>query len=261
MDLFLIIGVALGFITVIVGTTLKAGSPLLLLNPAAAVIIFVGTFAAVMNAFPRKEFMDIPKIVGATFSDKAEDNPVEIINQIAEMSQTARKDGLLSLEGTMQNMENRLMKKGLGMVVDGIEQEYIREVLNIEIESMEDRHRAAASVFSQAGSYAPTLGVLGAVIGLMGALQSLDDTSKLGGLISAAFVATIYGIFTGYVICHPIANRLKRKSHEEATTMRIIVEGILSIQAGENPRSIEIKLLGMLPPKERTASEEEGGGE
>jgi chemotaxis protein MotA len=115
---------------------------------------------------------------------------------------------------------------------------------------MEERHRAGAAVFSCAGSYAPTLGVLGAVIGLIGALGNLKDTERLGHMISAAFVATLYGIFLGYVICHPISSRLKRKSAEEVDNMRIALEGILSIQAGENPRSIRTKLIGMLDPKE-----------
>ncbi len=256
MDLFLVIGVIVGALAIVVGMIVKGADVLVLLNPAAAIIIIIGTMAAVMNSFPRKEFFKIPKIAGVLFRERKKEDPAAIIEQIAELSQTARRDGLLSLESVIQNIDNKFMKKGLSMVIDGIEQEYITEVLNSEIDSMEERHRAGASIFSTAGGAAPTLGVLGAVIGLIGALGNLNDTEKLGHMIAAAFVATLYGIFFGYVICHPFASRLKRKSHEEISTLRIMLEGILSIQAGENPKSIILKLSGMLEPKERQKLEQ-----
>lgn len=255
MDIFLVIGVITGFLAVVVGMIVKGADVTVLLNPAAAIIILVGTAAAVMNSFPKKEFLNIPKVFGALFKEKAKEDPVETVKQIVEMSQRTRRDGLLSLESTIQGLENKFMKKGLEMVVDGLEPELINEVLNIEIESLENRHRLGASIFTTAGSAAPTLGVLGAVIGLIGALGNLNDTEKLGHMISAAFVATLYGIFIGYVACHPFASRLKRKSHEEVSNMYIILEGILAIQAGNNPKSIERKLLGMLEPKERAKIE------
>lgn len=261
MDIFLIIGIVTGLLAVIVGMIVKGANVAVLLNPAAAIIILVGTAAAVMNSFPKKEFLNIGKVFGALFSEKSKQEPAEVIKQIVEMSQATRKNGLLSLEGTIQGLENKFMKKGLEMVVDGLEPDLIREVLEIEIGSMEERHRLGASIFTSAGGAAPTLGVLGAVIGLIGALGNLNDTEKLGHMISAAFVATLYGIFVGYVICHPFASRLKRKSHEEISNMNIMLEGILAIQAGNNPKSIERKLVGMLEPKEREkieASSNEG---
>lgn len=251
MDIFLIIGIITGLLSVIVGMYVKGADVAVLLNPAAAIIIFVGTTAAVMNSFPKKDFLNISKVTKALFRQQEYDNSGAIINQIIEMAQLARKEGLLSLEQNMNNIKNEFMKKGLSMVVDGIEHEYIKDVLGIEIESMEDRHRVGASIFTTAGGAAPTLGVLGAVIGLIGALGNLNDTEKLGHMIAAAFVATLYGIFLGYVICHPFASRLKRKSHEEISIMNIVLEGVLSIQAGENPKSIETKLVGMLEPEER----------
>lgn len=256
MDIFLLIGIVVGLMTVVVGMIVKGADISVLANPAAAIIIIIGTIAAVMNSFPKKDFLRIPKIFGVLFREKKSENLTAIIEQLADLSQTARRDGLLSLESVIQNIDNKFMKKGLGMVVDGIEQEYITEVLNSEIESMEERHRIGASVFSTAGGAAPTLGVLGAVIGLIGALGNLNDVEKLGHMIAAAFVATLYGIFLGYVVCHPFASRLKRKSNEEINTMRIILEGILSIQAGENPKSIILKLSGMVEPKERTKLEQ-----
>ena len=173
------------------------------------------------------------------------------------MAQTTRRDGLLSLESTINGLENKFLKKGLEMVVDGLEPDLIKEVLEIEIESMEERHRLGISAFSTAGGTAPTLGVLGAVIGLIGALGNLNNIELLGESICSAFVATVYGIFTGYVLFHPFASRLKRKSAEEVINMVIMLEGILAIQAGNNPKSIERKLVGMLGPKQRIKLEKD----
>jgi chemotaxis protein MotA len=190
------------------------------------------------------------------FRGKSADDPAVIIQEIIEMSQETRKNGLLSLESKVQAMDNEFMKHGLSMVVDGVEPDYIREVLTFEIESMEDRHRGGALIFTTAGGAAPTLGVLGAVIGLIGALGNLNDTEKLAHMIAAAFVATLYGIFLGYVICHPFASRLKRKSHDEIEIMNIMLEGILAIQEGKNPKTIQSKLVSMLKPKDRKKFEE-----
>jgi chemotaxis protein MotA len=256
MDIFLILGIIGGFVVVVVAMLLKGASVAILISGEAMMVILVGTLLAIMNSFPRKEFLKIPKIFGVLFNDKSKQDPSEIITQLVEMSQQTRKDGLLSLESTVQNLDDKFMKKGLEMVVDGLEPDLIREVLEIEIESLEERHRLGAAVFTTAGSTAPTLGVLGAVIGLIGALGNLNDITKLGESISSAFVATVYGIFTGYVIWHPFANRLKRKSLEEVSNMHIMLEGILAIQAGNNPKSIERKLVGMLDPKQRVKFEE-----
>ncbi|HOP74528.1 MAG TPA: flagellar motor stator protein MotA [Bacillota bacterium] len=256
MDIFLVIGLITGGLAVVVGMHVKGADIAILLNPAAAIIILIGTTAAVMNSFPKKEFLNIPKIIRALFVEKGKQDSIAVVDYIVNVAQQARKEGLLSLEAGLKNIDNRFLKKGLSMVIDGMDPNYIKAALELEIDSMEERHRAGAAIFSAAGSYAPTLGVLGAVVGLIGALGNLEDTEKLGHMIAAAFVATLYGIFVGYVVCHPIASRLKRKSHEEINMMHIITEGVLSVQAGENPRSIKMKLAGMLEPAERTKAEE-----
>lgn len=256
MDIFLIIGIATGLTAVVGGMYLKGANVAVLLNPAAAVIILVGTTAAVMNSFPKSDFLKIPKVTKVLFREKTKEDPSTIISKIGELSQKARKEGLLALEQDAQNIEDPFMQKALGMVVDGMENEYISEVLSREIDATEERHRLGASIFTTAGGAAPTLGVLGAVVGLIGALGNLNDVEKLGHMIAAAFVATLYGIFIGYVICHPFASRLKRKSHEELSNMRLVVEGILSIQSGESPQSIKTKLDGLLEPEHRNKPEE-----
>lgn len=256
MDIFLIMGLIGGAIIVVAAMLEKGASLAVLLSAEAMLVIIGGTIVALLNSFPKGEFTKIPKIFGILFSGKGQQDPAEIIVQLVEMSQTTRRDGLLSLEGTIQGLENKFMKKGLEMVVDGLEPDLIKEVLEIEIESMEERHRLGATVFSSAGGTAPTLGVLGAVIGLIGALGNLNDIVKLGESIKSAFVATVYGIFFGYVVFHPFSSRLKRKSLEEMHSMNIMLEGILAIQAGNNPKSIERKLVGMLPPKDRARFDE-----
>lgn len=256
MDIFLVIGIVVGLAAVLSGLLMKGASIAILLSGEAIMVILVGTVAALMNSFPRKEFLNIPKLFGVIFGDKNKEDPVEIIKEIIELAQLTRKNGLLSLESKTQEMSSPFMKQGLEMVVDGVEPEYIRQVLEDDIESMEERHRVGASIFTTAGGTSPTLGVLGAVIGLIGALGNLSDTEKLGESISAAFVATLYGIFFGYVVWHPFATRLKRKSHEEVSNKMLMLEGILAIQEGKNPKTIQTKLLSMLKPKDRKRFEE-----
>ena len=256
MDIFLVMGLIGGFVIVVAAMIEKGASLSVLLSLEAIMVILGGTVIGLMNSFPKGEFVKLGKVFKVLFNNKGQQDPSEIIMQLVEMAQTTRRDGLLSLESTINGLENKFLKKGLEMVVDGLEPDLIKEVLEIEIESMEERHRLGITAFSSAGGTAPTLGVLGAVIGLIGALGNLNDIEKLGESICSAFVATVYGIFTGYLIWHPFSNRLKRKSLEEVTSMNIMLEGILAIQAGNNPKSIERKLVGMIEPSKRARFDE-----
>jgi chemotaxis protein MotA len=255
MDILSVSGVIIGLLSVVIGMIVKGANVLVLLNPAAAIIIFVGTTAALMNSFPMHDFVKIPKLLGIVFTNRKSVETHQILEEIVTMAELSRREGLLSLEKKIAELDNEFLKKGLSMVIDGVDSETIKNMLFTELEAMESRHRVGASVFTSAGSYAPTLGVLGAVIGLIGALGNLNDIEKLGTMIAAAFVATLYGIFLGYVICHPFATRLKRKSHEEVEINTLIIEGLLSLQAGENPKIIKIKLSGLLPPDKREKEE------
>ncbi|MEG0640982.1 MAG: flagellar motor stator protein MotA [Clostridium sp.] len=256
MDIFLIIGLIGGFLSVIVGMLVKGADVAILLNPAAAIIICVGTMASVMNSFPKSDFLNIPKLLGVLFKNKTNYDPVSLITQMVDIAKETRRNGLLSLESFTETMDNTFMKTALELIMDGMDPQYVKEVLSDQIAYTEDRHRTGAMIFSTAGSSAPTLGVLGAVVGLIGALGNLNDTVKLSHMIAAAFVATLYGIFIGYVVCHPFASRLKRKSQVEINNMYIILEGSLAIQAGINPKSIEIKLMTMLKLEDRRRLEQ-----
>lgn len=245
----------MGFISVIVGMIVKGADAMVLLNPAAAIIIGVGTLAALVNSYPKKDIKRLPKIIGVLFKSKESDKPEDLVESIMGLAQKARQEGVLALETTVDSLENPFLKNGMEMVVDGVNAEQIQEVLLNEINALEERHRVGSAMFKTAGSSAPTLGVLGAVIGLIGALGNLNDVNALGHMISAAFVATLYGIFFGYVLFIPFGSRLVRKSESEIKNMLITVEGVLAIQAGHNPNTIERKLMGMLDPNEKAGKD------
>jgi chemotaxis protein MotA len=251
MDKSSIIGVILAIIAVGVGMVFKGVSPSALVNPAAILIIIVGTVAAVTIAFPSNELKKVPKLFGILFKEKETVDLASLIRLFSEWAQLARKEGLLALEAKTSEIDDEFLKNGLSLAVDGQSADYIRDVLTEEVEAMEERHLSSAAIFTQAGTYAPTLGVLGAVVGLIAALSHMDNTEELGKAISAAFVATLLGIFTGYVLWHPFANKLKRKSKQEAKVKYMMIEGILSILEGEAPRVIEQKLASYLPAGER----------
>lgn len=251
MDKTSIIGIILGIIAVGVGMYFKGVSPSVLINPAAFFIIIVGTAASVTIAFPTRDIKRLPKLFRVIFKEQKIPTIEELIPLFVEWANIARREGLLALEAKVAEIEDPFLRNGLSLAIDGQTQDFIRDVMSEEIAAMEERHQANAAIFTQAGTYAPTLGVLGAVVGLIAALGNMDNVSELGRAISAAFVATLMGIFTGYVLWHPFANKLKRKSKEEAKVKEVMIEGVLSILEGQAPRAIEQKLASYLPENER----------
>ena len=260
MDIASLVGIILAFVSLLLGMFLKGVGPDALLNPAAILIIIFGTMAAVIIAFPMKELKRVPKLFGKLFKETKLANDIEIIRMFSQWADLARREGLLALESKAAEIEDPFLKNGLTLAIDGQNADYIRDVLTEEVHAMEDRHASGALVFSQAGTYAPTLGVLGAVVGLIAALKNMSDIEKLGPAISAAFVATLLGIFTGYVLWHPFANKLKRKSALEVKQKMMMIEGILSVLEGEAPRVIEQKLASYLSMDERKQITESGAG-
>ncbi|MNL11514.1 Chemotaxis protein PomA [compost metagenome] len=168
-----------------------------------------------------------------------------------EWASITRREGLLALESKVEEIDDDFLRGGMRMIIDGNDQEFVSDVLAEDIAATEERHRAGALIFSQAGMYAPTLGVLGAVIGLIAALADMTDMEKLGHAIAGAFVATMLGIFSGYVLWHPISNKLKRISKREIEIRLMMVEGLLSIQSGVSTIAIQQKLAVFLTPTER----------
>lgn len=261
MDLSTVIGLVLGFVALLVGMVMKGVALKSLLNLAAILIIIAGTIASVVIAFPMNELKRVPKLFGIIFKEQKLASDADIIRMFSSWADVARREGLLSLEAKTDDIKDPFLKNGLGLAIDGQNADYIRDVLSEEVDAMEDRHAAGALIFSQAGTYAPTLGVLGAVVGLIAALGDLSDIDALGTAISAAFVATLLGIFTGYVLWHPFANKLKRKSADEVRQKTMMIEGVLSVLEGEAPRVIEQKLASYLSAEERRklADKNDGG--
>ncbi|MGN1400352.1 MAG: flagellar motor stator protein MotA [Bacillus sp. (in: firmicutes)] len=251
MDKTSFLGIILGIAAIGAGIMMKGVTLTSLFVPAAILIIVLGTIAAVLTAFPYSEIKRVPKLFGVLFKEKELVAPEELIATFSEWAMIARKEGLLALESVSDDVEDPFLRNGLNLAVEGQSAEYIRDILTEEIDAMEERHLAGAAIFSQAGTYAPSLGVLGAVVGLISALGNMESTNELGTAISAAFVATLLGIYSGYVLWHPFANKLKRKSLQEVKIKTMMIEGVLSIIEGEAPRTIEQKLTSYLPARER----------
>ncbi|OPA73501.1 flagellar motor protein MotA [Paenibacillus selenitireducens] len=263
MEKSTILGLILGVAAVGVGMVLKGAPISALYNPAAIMIILVGTAASVCVAFPMSELKKIPKLFGIAFKQQQLISRSELIGLFTDWASITRREGLLALETKVEEIEDDFMRNGMRMIIDGNDQDFVRDVLMENINATETRHRAGALIFSQAGMYAPTLGVLGAVIGLIAALADMSSMEKLTHAIAAAFVATLLGIFTGYVIWHPLSNKLKRISEREIQVRLMMVEGLLSIQSGVSTIAISQKLAVFLTPVERAKLEEKeaSGGE
>jgi len=245
MDILSLVGTVLAFVAIIGGSILKGSGVKALLGAAAFVIVVVGTFAAIFVQTPLGTFMRALKIIGWVFKPPAM-NPNATIGKIVEWSNIARKQGLLGLESAVEVEKDQFMRKGLQALVDGGEPEAIRNLLEIELEVREHADTAAAKVFEGMGIYSPTLGIIGAVMGLMSVMQNLNDPSKLGHGIAAAFIATIYGIALANLFFLPMAAKLKAVVHGQTQVRQMCIEGIISIAQGENPRNIEAKLKSYL---------------
>lgn len=243
MDIFSIAGVALAFFALIIGSILKGAGLKGLLGSAAFVIVFLGTLASVLIHTPMPVFKRAFKIFPWLFKPPAAD-PGTLIAKIVGWSRTARKEGLLGLEASVEEEEDPFVKKGLQLLVDGGEPEGIRNILEVEIDTSEEFDTAAAKTWEAMGIYAPTLGIVGAVLGLMAVMGNLSDPSKLGPGIAAAFTATIYGIGLANLFFLPFGNKLKSVVKEQSKIREMVVEGLVSIAQGENPRNIETRLQG-----------------
>lgn len=251
MELTTLLGVAVGFLAVIGAMIFKGISFTVFLNPAAFFVIFVGTAATILNSFPGENLKSLGALFKILFTKPKNITEKEVIDLMADLSETAKREGLLALEKKVEEIPDPFVKKGIRMVIDGTEGDIIEEILSMEITAMEKRHELNASIFSSAGMYAPTLGVLGAVFGLIAAMAHIDDTEKMAEAIAAAFIATILGIFTGYVWWNPFAKKLKVKSQKEVAVKEMVIVGLMSIQNGDAPFMLKEKLLATLSAKQQ----------
>jgi len=245
MDFLTVIGAIMALGAIIGGNLLEGGHVGSLLQLTACVIVLGGTIGAIMVQTPLPIFLrSLKLVIWMIFPPKLAQG--EAIEKIVNWSNVARKEGLLGLEPLTETEPEPFSRKGLQLLVDGSEPETIRSILEVELESQEHSDTQAAKVYEGMGGYAPTIGIIGAVMGLIHVMNNLADPSKLGAGIAVAFVATIYGVGSANIFFLPMGNKLKSYIHKQSKFREMIIEGIISIAEGENPRNIETKLKGYM---------------
>lgn len=245
MDILTLIGVVAALGAIVGGNILEGGHTSSLMQLTAFIIVMGGTLGAIMVQSQMPIFLRAMKLtVWLVFPPRLA--PREAIDKIIGWSNIARKEGLLGLEAVTESESDLFARKGLQLLVDGSEPDAIRNILEVELSTKEHTDLQAAKVFEGMGGYAPTVGILGAVMGLIHVMNNLSDPSKLGSGIAVAFVATIYGVGLANMFFLPMANKLKALIHDQTKFREMMIEGIAAIAEGENPRNIEIKLLGYI---------------
>ncbi|MDD6490848.1 MAG: MotA/TolQ/ExbB proton channel family protein [Firmicutes bacterium] len=260
MDLASILGLVLCFAMCIYGIIDNAGIENIgrYLDLPSAIITFGGSFFAVMASYSMADFLGGLKSFTLIFKAPSSDVRA-MIQKIIDLSNVARKEGLLSLEEAAGDLDDEFMKKGILLIVDGTDPELVRGIMETELVSTEDRHKNKISFWETLGSMGPAWGMIGTLIGLVNMLYEMDDPSSIGPSMAVALITTLYGSLLANWICAPVAAKLKANNSTEIMIKEIMIEGLLSIQAGENPRVIEEKLKSFLAPGDRIT--QDGGGE
>ena len=262
MDIATVAGLVLGLVGVFGGAVLDGTNIGALIQGAAFVIIFFGTFGATLMSFPMDNMKEFFPILRKAFQ-RQELDPGAIVTQLVGFAAKARREGLLGLEEEAEAIQDPFMKKGLQLVVDGTDIEMIRNIMETDIAFLEARHKVGEAIFGTFGGFAPTLGIIGTVLGLVHALSAFAsgeaDPVALVGAIATAFIATFYGISFANLIFLPISFKLKQNNQQEVLLREVMLEGILAISAGDNPRIVEEKLKAFLPPKLKVNLEAQKG--
>jgi len=250
VDIATIIGivVAFGLVIFAIGSGLPSFN-----DPPSMMIVIGGTCGVLLVGYPLSKCLSIIGVVMKTFMYKI-DAGADIIAKLVELAQTVRKDGILALESEVGSIKNEFMSKGLQMAIDGQEPAAIEDILYMEMDKIAERHTVGADMFTALGTYAPSMGMIGTLVGLVLMLQNMSDPSSIGPSMSIALLTTFYGALLANILFLPMSGKLKTRSKEELLIHEIILVGIQSLVAGENPRVMEQKLLGYLPPKERKSS-------
>ena len=245
MDKISVLGLLFGIVAIVGGQLLEGGHIASLSQPTALLIVLGGTMGAVMLQSPYATFIRGVRMVRWIWYPPVVNN-LQLIKQVSNWSQVSRREGLLALEGVINQLKDDFSRKGLQLLVDGAEPERLREVLEVEISTFEDEMKLSARIWEAAGGYSPTIGILGAVMGLIQVMENLSDPSKLGAGIAVAFVATIYGVGLANLVFLPMANKLKAHINRLIVQREMIVDGLVGIANGDNPRIIESRLQGYI---------------
>ncbi|MEB3328544.1 MAG: motility protein A [Candidatus Sericytochromatia bacterium] len=256
MEITTALGLLVGFGSMIIAHIWENGwnfwAVLSLLNPSAALIVLGGTLGCALLGFPMHELKNLPKAMGMSFKKNGFEE-TELVNKLVKFAEKARREGLLSLESEVQAAGDPFLQKGIQLVADGLDQDTIREMLETEIDFLAARHAVPAAILDGLGGFAPTMGIIGTVMGLISLLGNLGGSiEQMGAGIAVAFTATLYGVWTANLLWLPMAQKLKRRSEEEVHVREIMIAGIISIQAGDNPQIVEEKLKSFLSPSHRT---------
>jgi chemotaxis protein MotA len=249
------IGIGIAVAGLLMGAMMDGTQIPAFINIPAMLVVLGGTLGVTMAGTSMEQIKLIPKLYKLAFSPP-EHNLRERVQLLVKFAEMARREGLLALDDELQNVEDEFTRKGMQLVVDGTDPELVAQILEIELESMAARHAKGAQPFEKAGGFAPTLGITGTVMGLVHVLENLSRPATLGPSISSAFIATLYGVGSANVIFLPVANKLKFLSSVEQELGYLTIEGILAIQAGDNPRVVESKLMSYVAPEERAVEGE-----
>ncbi len=243
MDKSSLLGVTVAIGGILLGLILEGGRIAQIIQPTAAIIVFGGTLGAVMIQFPLRVVFAATRRLGQVFVDNSID-PNALIREIVGYAQKARKEGIISLDNELESIQDPFLKKSLMLAVDGTEPQEIRKIMELELDNQSEHEEHLPRVFESAGGFAPTIGIIGAVLGLIQVMQHLDDITEVGRGIAVAFVATIYGVGSANLFFLPASGKIKIRIRQEQIRREMMLEGVISILEGMNPRMLETKLLG-----------------
>ena len=248
------IGIAAAFCGLLLGALMEGSAIGAFFNVPAALIVLGGTFGVTLAATSMEAMRRIPALYRRAMSSERPDLAGRV-EQMVSLADRARRDGLLALESEIDELDDDFTRKGLQLVVDGTEPELVLQVMENEIDGSSARHAIGRAVFEKAGGFAPTMGIIGTVMGLVHVLENLDAPETLGPAISGAFIATLYGVASANVVFLPVASKLRQISDAEMALRELTIEGVLAIQAGDNPRIVADKLMAFVPPEERRSAQ------
>jgi chemotaxis protein MotA len=252
MDIATLVGIVSAF-SLVLTAIMMGGSLILFLNIPSMMIVIGGTLGASMINYPLPDILNVFKVVKHAFFHKKK-TPQGLIGEFVALAGTARREGILALETGINDVKDEFMKKGLQLSIDGLEPTAIREILNTEVVNIQDRHKLGSEIFTTFGTFAPALGMIGTLIGLVQMLQTMNDPSTIGPAMAVALLTTFYGAILANILCLPIAGKLRNRSEEEVMMKELMTEGIIAIAKGDNPRIIEQKLNAYLPAPMRENS-------
>jgi chemotaxis protein MotA len=246
MDIATVIGIISASGLVLAAIFMGSGLNVFI-NIPSLLIVAGGTVGVTLIAYPLKDFLSVFKVVQKALFTKVI-SATELISNFTNFARKTRKEGILALENEMKNVDDEFLKKGVQLSIDGMEPQEIQNILDTEIEFVKDRHKLGADIFTAMGTFAPAMGMIGTLIGLVQMLQSMDDPSTIGPAMAVALLTTFYGALMANILCMPIAGKLKTRSNEEMLTKEMTIQGIISLSRGDNPRILEQKLKAFLPP-------------